>query len=416
MDLVRLKAEVEAGREELIALRRTLHANPELGFNEFETAKIIVDTLRGFGCDDIREGVAGTGVLATIRGGQPGQIVMFRADIDAVPNCQDLKEVPYKSKNPGLCHSCGHDVHIAVALGVAKVLCENRERLKGTAKIFFQASEEQPRKIDPTLQYDIYTEPSVGHRGAYLASLEGVLENPVPDRLLGMHCWPTLEAGKIGYQYGPTMAGSGNFHLSILGKRGHAAAPHKSVDAIVTAGQVIAALQTLVSRRADPTLPLVCTIGAIRGGTRRSTITDLVDMTGTVRAFDTKFMAEEVPHILHEIIGGVCQSAGAGYMLDYGVDQPPLINSDEVVRECAAFLGKAMGENMVELHEAPMTSEDFPFLAKNIPSIYMKLGTCNADPATQYPLHNSLFDVDEKCLVTGVYGVAGMMLNYLGVM
>lgn len=402
MDLVQLKERLQEIEHELIQIRRDLHAHPERGFEEYRTSQIIVKWLEDCGVM-FRAGIAGTGVVGIIEGVNPGPTLGVRVDIDAVL-VADKKEVPYASTVPGLAHACGHDVHTVIGLGLAKVLSERRDQLSGKVKLIFQASEELPRRASEHT-YDVFTEPPVGIRGATLAIQEGVLENPKVDKLIGIHCWPGLRAGQIGYQYGATMAGTGNFHLAILGKGGHAATPHKTVDPMPIAGQIICALQTVVSRKVDPSYPLVLTIGTIKGGTRRSVITDRIDLTGTVRALDPVLLEQVVPEIMERLIKGIVEGNGASYVFEYGVDQPPVVNDDGLVRAAAASLKKTLGENAIELKEAPMTAEDFSFMARLVPAVYLKLGTSNQDERTHYPLHSPRFDVDESCIRWGILAI-----------
>lgn len=410
MDINLILKEVSDIEQELIETRRDLHKHPEQGFLEFRTSKKISEWLEESGIET-RKGIVGTGVVGIIRGQEEGPTIGLRVDIDAL-NTQDKKAVEYASTNPGLCHACGHDVHTTVGLGVAKVLSRLRKHIKGNVKLIFQASEELPRKVEGQV-FDPYTEYPVGKRGADLAVEAGVLENPTVDRLIGVHCWPSLEVGKIGYQYGPAMAGTGNFHIAILGKTGHAATPHKTVDAITIAAQVVMALQTVISRKMDPSYQLVLTIGTIKGGIRRSVITDRVDMTGTVRGFNPELMATEIPMHMENLIKGIAEGNGGSYIFEYGLDQPPVVNDDEVVTDTAKSLRKILGDNAVELHDAPMTGEDFSFMSRLVPSVYLKLGTHNDDQKTCYPLHNPNFDVDEKAIACGVKGIVQTMFDYL---
>ena len=410
-ELNHIVAELE---EELIGIRRDIHKYPEIGFEEKETSQKIIHTLKKHGCTQLRSEIVGTGVLCTIQGAEPGPVIALRVDIDALSNCNDECRKNYASVKKDICHACGHDVHTTIGLGVAAVMQQFKGRFKGTAEIFFQPSEELPKKIDPTLEYDGFTEPPVGYRAAYLAREEGVLESPHVDRLLGIHCWPQLNVGCVGYQYGVAMAGTGNFHISILGKHGHAGTPHKTVDAIILAAQVVMSLQTVVSRKIDPSLPVVLTIGAIKGGSRRSSVAGLVDINGTVRCFDQKAISEDIPQAMESIIKGICIGGGGDYKFEYGVDQPPVINNDIVVQESAQSLKSILGNNVIELRDAPMTAEDFSWLAEGIPAVYLKLGTAGSDEDTQYPLHNPKFDVDEGCIKTGVLAIAKTMLDYLG--
>lgn len=410
MNIEIIKQKVNNIENELIKIRRDLHAHPEKGFEEYRTSEIVARWLNDCGVQ-VRTGVVGTGVVGIIEGKGPGPTIGVRVDIDGL-SVPEKKEVEYASTVPGLSHACGHDVHTTIGMGVAKVLSELKGEFCGRVKLIFQASEELPMKVEGQV-LDVYTEYPVGIRGANLAIEAGVLENPKVDRLLGIHCWPSLEVGKIGYQYGATMAGTGNFHIAILGKGGHAATPHRTVDPMPIVAEVIMALQTVVSRKVDPTYPLVLTIGTIKGGVRRSVITDRIDVAGTVRGLNTDVLEKEIPKHMEGIIKGITEGNGASYIFEYGVDEPPLVNDDRVVKETAISLKKILGENAVELKEAPMTAEDFSFLARLVPSIYMKLGTFNNNENTSYPLHNPKFDVDESCIGCGITGIVQTIFDYL---
>jgi amidohydrolase len=410
MDTKIIRKEINDIEEELIKIRRDFHAHPEKGFEEYRTSKIVAEWLKNCGIQT-KTGVVGTGVVGLIEGKCPGPTIGIRVDIDGLSG-PDKKEVEYASTVPGVSHACGHDVHTTIGMGAAKVISRLKDQFNGNVKLIFQASEELPKKVEGQV-FDVYTEYPVGKRGGDLAIEEGVLEGPKVDRLLGIHCWPSLEAGKIGYQYGPAMAGTGNFHIAVLGKGGHAATPHKTVDPMPVTAEVIMALQTVISRKVDPTYPLVLTIGTIKGGTRRSVITDRIDLTGTVRGFDTDVLGKEVPMHMESLIKGICEGNGGSYIFEYGVDEPPVVNDDTVVRDTAISLKRVLGDNAVELKDAPMTAEDFSFMARVVPSIYMKLGTCNGSENTCYPLHNPKFDVDESCIACGVTGIVHTVFDFL---
>ena len=406
MDIARLKETVAANALYVQNLRERLHAIPELGTEEHKTSACIVEALKAAGCEEIRTGIVHTGVLAVVRGEKPGPTIMLRVDMDAL-----LAEDPASEnheKKP--CHCCGHDVHTALGLGAAKIALENRDALCGTLAVFFQPSEERPVSAAPGSSY---TEAPVGVRSASQAIEEGILKNPTPDRLLGIHCWPLLEAGRIGFEYGTAMAGTGNFHITVLGRSGHAGMPHMATDAIVVSAQLIEALQTLISRRKDPSIAAVMNIGTICGGVRRSVVCERVDMTGTVRALDPAYLSEEVPRIMKQTIEHVCAAMGAQGILEYGVDQPPVVNDTAFVHDCARVLKQVMGDRAAELRECPMTAEDFSFLSRSIPALYMKLGTAGGAD-TRYPLHNPHFDVDPACSEAGLLGICSLVFDYLG--
>ena len=395
----------------LIALRREFHSFPEIGFGEHQTSRKIVEWLSSDRDVELSQGVAGTGVVALIRGARPGPTIGLRVDIDALP-VRDEKKCEYASKNPGLCHACGHDVHTSIGLGVARVVSLMRKDMGGNVKIIFQPSEESPL-IPQTQGSDPYKEFSVGKHAADLVIEAGALENPRIDRLLGVHCWPSLNVGDIGYQYGAAMAAAGNFHFAVLGKGGHAARPHETIDAMPIAAQAILALQTVASRRVDPGCPFVLTIATVKGGTKRFNVADRIDFTGTVRCLDESLLRDDIPRYMEKIIKGVCEGNGGEYIFEYSQTCAAVVNDDTVVRDSAKALRKLVGVNAVELKDAPMTAEDFSSYSQKVPSLYLKLGTSGEGKGTRYPLHNPLFDVDERCIKTGVLGIAAIALDYL---
>lgn len=419
MKIALLKDRVMKLQNELIAIRRDLHMHPEIGGNEYRTSETIRQTLKSFGFSEkqIECGIVKTGVLATIVGKFPGPTVMTRVDMDALANCEDLSGAAYASKNENVCHACGHDVHTAVGLGTAKLLLENRERLHGAAKIFFQPSEELPVKIEGRErgEFSRYTESPRAVRAAFQAIEEGVLTRPPEvDRLLGVHCWPELEVGKVGFEPETAMAGSANFHLKIIGRSGHAGTPEASIDAIVLAAEIVQALQTVVSRRVSPSVPVVLNVGTICGGTRRSTVAGRTDLTGTARCADAKYLKRVIPDIMEACIAGICGSAGGSYEFDYHMDLPPTRNSEETLQEDTAALKRVLGDDVRQLTRCPMTAEDFALLAERRPASFLKLGTRGTAPNTRLPLHNGAFDVDEGCLSVGVIAASSIVLSYLG--
>ena len=211
------------------------------------------------------------------------------------------------------------------------------------------------------------------------------------------------------------MSGTGNFHIAVLGKSGHAGMPHKAVDAIVVAAEVISALQTLISRKRDPSIPVVLNVGTIQGGVRRSVVCGRVDMAGTVRCPDSKYLSETVPQYMGSVVRRICDGMGADCIFEYGVDQPPVVNDDSFTRHCAEVLTRTMGQRAVELRDCPMTAEDFSFLSQRVPALYLKLGTAGG-PQTSHPLHSPHFDVDPLCYETGLLSVCSILFDQPGVL
>ncbi len=406
----RLRNIVSSMENDLICLRRNIHSYPEVGFKEYKTSALIKDWLESCQITEYKE-FAQTGVACLIKGTKPDPVIGVRVDIDAI-YAEDRKNTPYASKNKGIAHACGHDVHTTIGLGVAKVFSALADSLPGSVKVIFQPSEEMP-KNDGNSNFDIYEEAPTGLRGATVAVNEGVLCNPGVDALLGIHCCTGLRAGQVGYQYGNPIAGGANFHITISGKAGHAALPHQCADSIMIAAQVITALHTNMSRKIKPGDPVTMTIGTIKGGTRRSSVSGKVDMTGTVRAFDNTMLSTTIPEMMETTIKGITEANSASYVFDYGVDIMPVKNDDKVVTSAAGSLKQLLGDNALEMHEYDFISDDFAFMSQLVPSLYLKLGISNENSSTRHPLHSVYFDVDESCISTGVLSISKIILDIL---
>ena len=391
LEHVQLSPEVEAMAGELAATRRDLHAHPELGFEERRTAGIVAARLRELGIE-IREGVAETGVIGLLRGARPGPTVLLRADMDALP-IQEASEVPYRSQTPGVMHACGHDGHTAILLGTARVLAAQRERLPGTVKFVFQPAEE-------------------GGAGADRMIAEGAMEDPAVDAAFGLHLWNFGPVGAIGVREGPMMACSDAFDLTVRGQGGHAAAPHRAIDPVVTAAHLIVALQTLVSRETDPLQSAVVTVGRIQGGDARNVIPDQVLLQGTVRTFDA-VLREAMPQRLERIARGVTEAFGGNYELSYRFGYPCLVNDaamSEVVRAAARPI---VGEEHLVVAPPVMGAEDMSYFLQRVPGCFFRVGSANAERGLTRPHHNPCFDFDEAALPIGVEVLAGAARRFL---
>jgi len=376
-----IKEEVKKEFPRLVKTRRYLHANPELSFKEFETAKYISNLLSEWGIPH-ETGVGGNGIVGMIHGKNPGsKVIALRADMDALP-IKELNQVEYKSLNTGVMHACGHDVHTTCLLGAAKILNQNKNNFEGSIKLIFQHAEE---KLP----------------GGAIQMIEaGVLENPKPKAIIGQHVFPDLEAGKVGFRGGMYMASSDEINLYVHGKGGHAAMPEKHNDTVLAASQIIVALQQLVSRKASPQMPTVLSFGKIVADGAYNVIPDKVSIFGTFRTFDEKWRAEA-----HRNIALIAQSIAVAYGCECEVviekGYPFLVNDENVTRaanEAAIeFLGK---ENVVELNMR-MTAEDFASYSQLIPACFYRLGTANAAKGITSALHTPTFDIDEKSIETG---------------
>lgn len=376
----------QAYHPETVALRRHIHQNPELSFEEHETGKYVAAQLKEWGIQH-QVGVAGTGVVALIEGKNTGKnTVALRADMDALPIIE-ANEVPYKSQNPGVMHACGHDVHTASLLGAAKILQETRQDWEGTVKLIFQPAEERLPG------------------GASLMIKEGVLQNPSPTGIVGQHVHPPLAAGKVGFRPGRYMGSCDELYISITGKGGHGAMPQDCVDPILLAAHMITALQQIVSRNNDPTMPTVLTFGKINStGGATNIIPKEVKIEGTFRTMDETWRKEahrRMKYMAEHLIEGM------GGKIDFFIDvgYPCLLNDEALtlrMRESAEdYLGV---ENVVDL-PIRLTAEDFSYYSQEMPACFYRLGTGNVERGITSPVHSDTFDIDEEALKVG----AGLM-------
>ena len=410
------KAEINALFPRLVETRRELHRHPELSNQEERTGRFIALRLRDLGLE-VQTGIGGHGVVALLRGKLPGpnseRCIAVRADMDALP-VMESGQTEYRSENPGVMHACGHDVHMTCALGVAELLAKHRDKLCGTVKFIFQPAEEgMPVTFDDEW-------------GAKLMIAQGVLENPRPAAIFGLHCTPIsaprngpkagqegpLEVGDIGYAVGPASANSDRFQIVIHGKLAHASAAHKGVDAIVVAGQAISSLQMIRSRETNTLEPVVLTIGTIQGGTRENILADRVEMTGTVRTYDSA-LRDEVIALMHRTLEGVTAAHGATYELKYRKGYPSINNDAQVVAKSLETLGRVLGKDSIIETIPGMGGEDFSYFAEAIPGFYFRLGVANVNRKITAGVHSAEFDVDEECLKIGVLGMASIVSDFI---
>lgn len=379
--------------EEVISFRRHLHTNPELSYQEFATAKFIADTLKGFGLKP-QEGIAQTGVVVLIEGKNPTKkVIALRADIDALP-IVEANQVTYQSKNKGVMHACGHDVHTASLLGTAKILFETKSQWEGTVKLIFQPGEEK------------------NPGGASIMIKEGVLQNPAPTSIVGQHVFPLLPVGKIGFREGKYMASSDEIYLNVIGKGGHGAAPELTIDPVVIASHIIIALQQVISRNASPKQPTVLTFGKITAMGATNIIPDEVNIAGTFRALDETWRAEGLKKIkkmaesIAEGMGGKCEvDIHHGY--PYLENNPALTKSIKQAAE--EYVGK---ENVVDI-DLTLGSEDFAYYSQVIPASFYRLGTRNEAKGITSYVHTPTFDIDEDALKIGPGLMAWMAIKQL---
>jgi amidohydrolase len=384
-------------REKLVARRRDIHQHPELSNREERTARIVAEDLRALGIQAVKTGVARHGVVAVIEGALPGPVVAIRADMDALP-IEEGREVPYRSRNRGVMHACGHDVHTTVQLGVAEVLMKLRGRLRGSVKLIFQPAEEGP--------------PDGEEGGAGLMVKEGVLDAPRPRAIFGLHVAPDVEVGKIAFASGPAMASSDRFIATVEGKMSHGAWPEEGIDAVVVAAECITALQTIRSRRIDTREPVVVTVGKVNGGNRHNIIAPEVTLDGTVRALDESVRLR-VKDLMKGILERTASAHGAKVKLDYRDGNPITFNDPPLVEETLPSIRRVMGDANVVTRRPVMGAEDFAAYQKVIPGFYYWLGVRNESKGISAMVHTPAFDVDEECLVIGVKVMATVVLDHL---
>ena len=392
---LRIDQEIEKNRAEIVKIRRFIHMNPELGNREFETARLISAKLEPLGFE-VRTGVAKTGVVAVLRGSQPGPAVAVRADMDALP-VQETTNLPFKSLNPGVMHACGHDVHSSIVLGTALVLNSLKDKLKGTVTFLFQPAEEGA--------------PEGEEGGADLMVKEGALDNPSVGAVFGFHVWPE-NVGTVLVAPGNVTAAADTFTITVKGKSAHAARPHEGVDAVVIAAEIVTALQTVVSRASDPTDPAVLTIGTINGGARRNIIAERVILEGTVRTL-SETNRKKIPLLMESIVRNITGMYGADCQFEYKEALPSVFNNPELAAAMAATLTKLLGKDKTLEWKPQMIAEDFAFLARKVPGFYFFLGVKSPAQTTAAPLHSPNFSPDERSIPLGIRILSHLLLDAL---
>lgn len=382
--IAQIKALAKQYTTEFINIRHHLHAHPELSYQEFETSKFIQQKLTELGIPFEIKAV--TGVVGLIKGKNPeSRVVALRADMDALP-IKEENDIPYKSKAEGIMHACGHDVHTTCLLGAAKILNELKQEWEGTIKLIFQPGEEK------------------NPGGASILIKEGVLENPKPSAIFGLHVHPGLAVGKLSFRGGKVMASADELYFTIKGKGGHAASPHLCIDPIVISSHLIIALQQIVSRNNDPYNPTVLSITSIQGGTTTNVIPNEVQLKGTFRA-----MNEEWRFKAHELIRSVSNNvvSGMGGTLDLHIDigYPTVYNNKQLHEIAMQKAGEYMQADNVELTEMRMGAEDFGYYSQQIPGCFFRLGVMNKEKGITSGVHTPTFNIDESAIETGM----GMM-------
>ena len=387
----------------IIDLRHQIHKYPELGNREFKTAKLVAEHLRSLGIE-VETDIAYTGVVGVLKGNKPGPVVAVRADMDALPVTEET-DLPFKStvkttyldKEVGVMHACGHDIHTSVQLGVASVLASMKRSLPGTVKFIFQPAEEGP--------------PPGEEGGAELMLKEGVFDNPKPSAVFGLHAHAALEVGELGLTIGPAMAAVDQFIITIKGKQSHGAYPHKSVDPIIMATEVVTAFQTIRSRSLSPLEPSVVTVGIIRGGERFNIIPEEVHLEGTVRTYDPE-VQDMVEKRMNEILKGITLAYGGSFELNYDRGTPATINNPELCKQMIPTLERVVGKNNLKMMDPVMGGEDFAIFANEVPGIYYRLGVVKPGTTSGW-IHTPTFRADDSCLEIGIRAMSNMVVDYL---
>ena len=379
-------AEAKRVEPEIIKTRRAVHQRPELAYHEEATAKMVAERLAELGIE-VKTGVGGTGVLGVLTGGKRGRVVGLRADMDALP-VEELSDVEFRSKVKGVMHACGHDTHVAMLLGAARILSEHREELPGTVKFLFQPAEEH------------------GGRGGAMPMIEdGVMKNPKVDYVFGLHIDSTRKSGEFGVKGGAIAAAPDTFRVKIVGKGGHGSAPHETVDPIYVAAHLIMALQGVSSRMIDPVRPFVISVGAVHGGTKENIIPDFATLDGTIRTLDEKTRKIAKAKVA-EVAKGVCKTFGAKAEVEFEKDAYPVtVNDVEATEAAIRVLHKVPGTKVKRI-EAILGGEDFSRFLQEAPGTFYFLGTDNPAKGCVYPNHSSKFKVDEDVLKIGAASLA----------
>jgi len=377
---------------QIIATRRRIHSNPELAFEEKETAALVAKELRRLGYR-VKTGVGGTGVVGTLEGRVPGPVTALRADMDALPVAEP-PGLSFSSRKDGVMHACGHDSHVAMLLGAAAILSKHRADLRGEVKLLFQPAEEAAE---------------LGG-GARRMIADGALEDPDVDHIFGLHILSNFPSGTFALRPGPSMAASGTFTIRVKGKGGHGSAPHQTVDPIFTAAQVINALQGIKGRMIDPVEPSVVSVCSVHSGTRNNIIPDEAVLEGTMRTLSEP-SRKRVAALVPRIAKSVCKTFGAEAEVEMEQAYPVTLNDPSTTEAVAGILRSVPGTSTIE---APplMIAEDFSFFLREVPGTYYFLGTRNERKGCVYPNHSSRFKIDEDVLKYGAASLALVALEF----
>jgi|UniRef100_A0A7C3SIL5 amidohydrolase len=397
MDLLKeIKARAEGLAGELSALRRDFHQHPELSHHEERTARVVAKYLESLGLA-VQTGVAGHGVVGRLLGARPGKVVAWRADMDALP-VQEKVASPWRSKVEGVMHACGHDFHLSIALGAARLLSELKEHLAGEYRFIFQPAEEGPPLGDTS-----------GAQGMVQA---GVLEAPPVTAICGLHVAPTLEVGQIRYCPEVVMAGSDHLILTVTGKSVHGATPHRGIDPILVSAELVIQIKATLTQEIDARSPVVLTFGKIEGGNRFNILADRVELEGSLRYLQES-VREKVLTILRRHLAGLAKATGARIELATQSIYPILRNDPRLSERAVDILRQVLGAKRVKLHLPAMGSEDFAYFAQRVPAFYFFLGVRTPGSKGQ-ALHSPEFNPDEAALPIGLQAAAALLARLAG--
>lgn len=385
-----IKEKAEKYFAETVATRRHIHANPELSFEEYKTSEFVKGKLTEFGIP-FKDGYVKTGIVGLIEGNNPSKkTIALRADLDALPIFEE-NEKDYKSKNEGVMHACGHDVHTSSLLGAARILNELKDSWEGTIKLIFQPGEERLPG------------------GASLMIKEGALQSPKPNYIFGQHVLPSMEVGKVGFKPGMYMASADEIYMTVKGKGGHAALPHLNVDPVLITSHIIVALQQVVSRNASPSVPTVLSFGKITGNGSTNIIPDKVMVEGTFRTMNEEWRADAHQKIVR-LAKEIASSMGGECDIEVRKGYPFLVNDEELTLKARERAIQYMGADNVIDMDLRMTAEDFSYYTQEMPGCFYRLGTGNVSKGITSGLHTSTFDIDEDALKTGMGLMAWLAL------
>lgn len=388
--MIDIKTMIDKEKGNITAIRQTLHKIPEKGFLEEKTSGFVKEYLNNIPELEVTTGLAKTGVAGLLKTGKPGKTLLIRADMDALPINEETG-LSFASTHDNMMHACGHDGNVSMALVAATILSRLKDRFSGNIKFMFQPAEEGPGGAEPMIE-------------------AGILENPHVDYSVACHLWPDLPAGSLGVKPGVLMSAASFFELEILGRGGHGAMPHNCVDALDTAGQVINAIQRVVSRKINPLTPSVVTIGSLHAGSAPNIIPEKAVMSGTTRTF-SKEINQAYPEILEQVIKGVCDSMGAEYKFEFFHRYPPLENDSEMVEKMKKSMAGVVSQDMIKAPESTMGAEDMAFILERTKGCLFLLGTGFDGCA---PLHSPKFNFDESLLLLGVETYVRFALDLLG--